>query len=98
MPDVHGCANLLRLKNVANEPRVECGQHLVNIWSTFAHVYHMFILFARAWGKSVLSEFAKYCASNGVKFQDLHRVGTTFWDFLGKLPCFEMLVTLPLLH
>ena len=25
---------------------------------------------ARAWGKSVLSEFAKYCTSNGVKFED----------------------------
>ncbi len=26
---------------------------------------------ARAWGKSVLSQFANYCTSNGVKFEDL---------------------------
>ena len=52
------------------------------IVSTVVNILHsLFAEFARAWGKSVLSEFAKYCASNGVKFQDLHRVGTTFFGY-----------------
>lgn len=40
-------------------------------YRTFARARHDPFNKDPAWGKSVLSEFAKYCASNGVKFQDI---------------------------
>eukprot|EP00434_Breviolum_minutum_P040332 symbB.v1.2.035835.t1/scaffold4918.1/size32921/3 len=40
-------------------------------YRTFARARHDPFNKDPAWGKSVLSRFANYCTSNGVKFEDL---------------------------